>query len=49
MRQRPSKPWLLTLYFDTERCAYICPHTVELIPLIIGYLLVGEAMATTTS
>jgi hypothetical protein len=35
--------------FDAGRCAYICPHTVELIPLIIGYLLVGKAVASSES
>ena len=35
--------------FDAGRCAYICPHTVELIPLVIGYLLVGKAVASPKS
>lgn len=30
--------------YDAGRCAYICPHTVELVPLAIGYLLVGETI-----
>lgn len=30
--------------FDAGRCAYICPHRVELIPLTIGYLSIGEAI-----
>lgn len=31
---------------DAGRCAYICPHSVELVPLVIGYLLVGEALSS---
>lgn len=26
----------------TGRCIYICPHSVELIPLLLGYLLLAE-------
>lgn len=32
---------------DAGRCAYICPHTVELVPLTIGYLLIGESLTKT--
>lgn len=30
---------------DPGSCAHVCPHTVELLPLVAGYLLVGEAVA----
>ncbi|MFB6234806.1 MAG: hypothetical protein ABEH81_00140 [Halopenitus sp.] len=30
--------------FDAGDCVYSCPHTVELVPLLLGYLLVGETI-----
>ncbi|WP_435320300.1 hypothetical protein [Haloarchaeobius sp. TZWSO28] len=34
--------------FDTGRCAYICPYQVSLLPLVVGYLLVGEMLSPAT-
>ncbi|WP_338730112.1 hypothetical protein [Haladaptatus sp. DJG-WS-42] len=34
--------------FGAGRCVYICPHTVHLLPLILGYLLIAEAVTNTT-
>ena len=34
--------------YAAESCKDICPHTIELIPLVIGYLLIGDSVATTS-
>lgn len=28
--------------YDAGQCAYICPHSVELLPLLVGYVLLAE-------
>jgi hypothetical protein len=33
--------------YAAESCNDICTHTVEIIPLVIGYLLIGDSIATT--
>ena len=35
--------------FDAGRCAYICPHRVQLLPLTIGYLSLAETITTEQS
>lgn len=31
----------------SDRCAYICPHTDELLPLLLGYLRLGDTLRAT--
>ena len=33
--------------YAVESCKHVCTHTVEVIPLVIGYLLIGDSIATT--
>lgn len=33
--------------YAVESCKHVCTHTVELIPLVIGYLLIGDSIAAT--
>ncbi|WP_267644156.1 hypothetical protein [Haloarchaeobius amylolyticus] len=33
--------------FDTGRCAYICPYRVSLLPLGVGYVLIGKMLSPT--
>ena len=30
--------------FDADRCAYICPHRVQLVPLFAGYILLADVV-----
>lgn len=35
---------MISANYDAGSCVFNCPHTVEFVPLLIGYLLIGETI-----